>query len=85
MSDKQAVTRLEISISKQKLYMYLGDKLLKRYPVSTSKYGAGNKADSNKTPLGLHRIVGRFGRNARSGAIFKRRRDTGKVVRAGAD
>ena len=49
--------------------------------ISTSKYGAGNKAGSNKTPLGLHRIVSKIGRNACIGTIFKRRRNTGKIVR----
>jgi L,D-peptidoglycan transpeptidase YkuD (ErfK/YbiS/YcfS/YnhG family) len=84
MSEKQAVPRLEISISKQRLYVYLGSKLLKRYLVSTSKYGVGNSMGSNKTPLGLHRIAGKFGRNARLGTIFRKRRNTEKIARVGA-
>ena len=78
---------LRIKISNQMLYVNAGDKIKKSYEVSTSKYGIGNKVGSNKTPLGLHRIVGKFGRNARLGAIFKRRRDTGKMPKTsvGAD
>ena len=66
------------------LYVNAGDKIKKSYEVSTSKYGVGNKMGSNKTPLGLHRIAGKFGRNARLGAIFKKRRLTGKLVKLGA-
>lgn len=72
---------LRIKISSQILYVCLGDKVEKRYEISTSKYGVGNKAGSNKTPLGLHRIVSKIGRNARIGTIFKRRRNTGKIIR----
>jgi len=72
---------LRIKISSQILQVYLGDKIKSKYKISTSKYGAGNKAGSNKTPLGLHRIVSKIGRNACIGTIFKRRRNTGKIVR----
>ncbi len=34
---------------------------LHRYPVSTSKYGAGCENGSEKTPLGLHRIKDKLG------------------------
>jgi len=45
------------------------------------KYGTGNRWGSNKTPLGLHRIVSKIGRNASKGTIFRRRRNTGKIAR----
>lgn len=72
---------LKVIISKQKVILFKDDRIVKYYPVSTSKYGIGNKVGSNKTPLGLHRIASKIGRNARFGAIFKRRRNTGKIVR----
>lgn len=53
-----------ISVSKQKLYLTKGEKIVKKYPISTSKYGIGSKDRSNKTPLGVHRIVSKIGRNA---------------------
>ena len=34
---------------------------LHRYSVSTSKYGTGSQNNSNKTPLGLHRIKDKIG------------------------
>jgi len=73
---------VEIKISEQRLYLYLDNKIIRSYPISTSKYGVGNKLGSNKTPLGLHQIVSKIGRNASLGAIFKYRRNTGKIARA---
>ena len=35
--------------------------VLHSYPVSTSKFGTGSQNNSNKTPLGLHRIKDRIG------------------------
>jgi len=80
MNEKQLV-EIKVKISEQKLYLVSGCKLIKDYSVSTSKYGIGNKISSNKTPLGLHRIVSKIGRNACLGTIFKRRRNTGKIAR----
>lgn len=72
---------LRIKISRQTLCVLEGDKVRKTYKVSTSKYGTGNKDGSNKTPLGLHSISNTIGRNARSGSIFKRRRNIKKIAR----
>ncbi|MFH1698779.1 MAG: L,D-transpeptidase [Candidatus Omnitrophota bacterium] len=72
---------ITIKISKQELYLFENSQILKSYPVSTSKYGIGNKSGSNKTPFGLHRISNKIGRNAPVGAIFVKRRNTGKVIK----
>ncbi len=74
-------TKLLIKIYEQKLFLLKDDKIIKQYPVSTSKYGLGNKFGSNKTPLGLHRISSKIGGNALIGAIFIKRRNTGKVTK----
>ena len=52
------VARIVVSIEKQELYTlnHQGD-TLNTYPCSTSKYGTGNRQNSNKTPLGIHRIA----------------------------
>lgn len=73
---------VEIKISEQRLCLYAANKIIKSYSVSTSKYGVGNRSGSNKTPLGLHQIVNKIGRNVPLGAIFKRRRNTGKIVKS---
>ena len=72
---------VRINISEQMLYLYSDKKIIKFYPISTSKYGIGNKTGSNKTPLGLHHIVSKIGRNASFGAIFKRRKNTEKIAK----
>ena len=50
---------IEVDLSAQTLYLFCDNKnhkIVKIYPISTSKYGIGNQAGSNKTPLGWHRI-----------------------------
>ena len=79
-----------VDIFTQKLFLYQSCKLLANrlvennsigsYPISTSKYGIGNQAHSNKTPLGLHRIEEKIGANAPLGTIFKARQNTGKIA-----
>jgi lipoprotein-anchoring transpeptidase ErfK/SrfK len=69
-----------VKISKQRLYLYKNRKLVKQYAVSTSRYGAGNKQGSNKTPLGRHRIASKIGRNARKCEVIRNRHRTGKLV-----
>ena len=73
--------KIIIDISKQKLYLYkMDNELIKDYPISTSKYGIGSKANSGKTPLGLHKIENKIGDNAQIGTIFKGRKNTGKIA-----
>lgn len=74
-----------VSISKQKLYFLKGEKIIQRYPVSTSKYGTGNKEGSNKTPLGVHCISNKIGKNAEIGSIFKSCRNTRKIAEVDID
>lgn len=53
---------IKINITEQQLILLDdGGKLLHQYPVSTSKYGAGNQNGSEQTPLGLHRIKEKMG------------------------
>ncbi len=69
-----------ISVSHQKLYLYYDDRLVKTYPVSTSRFGSGNKDGSFMTPLGAHRIKAKIGDGAPLGTIFKGRKDTHRVA-----
>ncbi len=52
---------LFISIKNQKLYHIQNEKIIYTYLISSSKYGKGNKIDSNKTPIGLHKIKEKHG------------------------
>lgn len=53
---------ININVTDQQLRLLDEDgKLIKQYPVSTSKYGTGNENGSEQTPLGLHRIKDKLG------------------------
>ena len=87
-ADVPVAYRIDIDISEQVLYLYCryadSNEEVKTYPVSTSKYGIGNKAHSNKTPLGLHHIKGKIGDGAPSGTIFKGLKNTGRIAKINA-
>ena len=74
-----------VSISKQKLHLIKNAEIIKTYPISTSKYGIGNKKGSHKTPLGMHRISEKEGEGAEIGAIFRWCRNTGKIAKIYTD
>jgi UDP-N-acetylmuramate--alanine ligase len=69
---------LVVSIEKQTLLVCANDIILERYNVSTSRFGNGNRENSLKTPLGVHRIREKYGANAPAGRIFRDREDTGE-------
>ena len=72
---------IQVVIKEQMLYFLNNAKVEKRYPISTSKYGNGNKSGSNKTPLGDHLICSKIGKNAPLGSVFVKCRNTGKLAR----
>ncbi len=78
VSTKIPDTYLFVNIQTQLLSLIEYDTILKKYPVSTSKHGTGNKADSFQTPLGIHRITEKIGSGSPAGRIFKDRKDTGE-------
>ena len=61
LHNKECHELLFVSIKKQKLYHIQNDSIIMEYIISSSAYGIGSKAGSNKTPIGLHRIAGKFG------------------------
>jgi len=69
---------LVVSIEAQKLFVCSGDTIVDRYDASTSRFGIGNRENSLKTPLGLHRIREKFGSDAPAGRVFRDREDTGE-------
>jgi len=81
-------SKIRVDISEQQLYLYCsyadGKEEVKTYPVSTSKFGIGNKAGSDKTPLGQHIIKHKIGDGAPEGTIFKARKNTGKIAEMNA-
>lgn len=76
-------TGIWISINHQELRLIENDRLIKRYPCSTARAGAGSVQDSAKTPLGWHRIGAKLGDNLAAGAVLKDRRWTGRLWASG--
>ncbi|MCY3939591.1 MAG: L,D-transpeptidase [Gammaproteobacteria bacterium] len=68
-----------VEISRQTLQLLEGGKVLGRWPVSTSRYGPGELADSMGTPRGRHRIRASIGEGQPPGAVFVGRRATGEI------
>lgn len=58
------------------------DRVIQYYPVSTSKFGLGQKMDSFKTPAGIHIIARKIGVNEPPGRVFKSRKATGDICLA---
>ena len=70
---------IEIDAGKQELRLLAGGRVLKRYAVSTSKNGLGEKNGSLCTPRGRHIVRAKVGSGQPPGAVFVRRRPTGEV------
>jgi hypothetical protein len=79
-----AQTSMIISTADQRMAVFHGDKVVAQYPVSTSRYGLGDRSQSYETPLGIFTVASRVGEGAPLGAVFKGRRITGEVVSANA-
>jgi UDP-N-acetylmuramate--alanine ligase len=69
---------LVVSIEEQTLLVCANDTIIERYDASTSRFGNGNRENSLKTPLGLHRIKEKYGAGAPPGRVFRDREDTGE-------
>ena len=71
---------LRVSVSAQRLDLVGDDgRVIRSFPVSTAKKGTGSEPDSNKTPLGWHRICKKIGDGAAPGTQFVGRRPTGRI------
>lgn len=75
---------MEVSIPQQKMAVYNGGKMVKTYPVSTSKFGLGDTEGSYKTPLGKFEVAEKIGAGKPFGAVFKSRKWTGEVLKPNA-
>ena len=73
-----------VSVHDQKLALLEKGNLVATYPVSTSKFGLGDRPGSFGTPLGELEIANKIGDGAPAGTVFKDRRRTGELVAANA-
>lgn len=69
-----------VSVRDQKMAVMRNGRVIKTYPVSTSKFGLGDKKGSCRTPLGAHRIASKIGTGQPKGMVFKSRKPTGECV-----
>lgn len=62
----------------QELCLLKGDLVIKKYPISTSRFGLGEKYGSLKTPRGTHRVKEKYGSAISPlGTAFKGRKRIG--------
>jgi lipoprotein-anchoring transpeptidase ErfK/SrfK len=73
-----ASLRIEVSIGTQRLHLYDGQRLMRSWDCSTSKFGLGSMEGSNKTPLGSFIVKEKHGDAAECGTIFKSRQPVGQ-------
>jgi lipoprotein-anchoring transpeptidase ErfK/SrfK len=69
--------QITIHVPSQTLDLLDGETLLRRYAISTSRFGVGTEEGSNKTPPGHFRIKEKHGDGALPGEIFVSRQPTG--------
>ena len=72
--------RIIISVRDQKLMVVENGQRAAVYPVSTSKFGLGDRWGSMATPLGWLQVAEKIGDHAPVGAVFHKRRFTGEIL-----
>ncbi len=74
--------RMEIvvSVAEQKMALMKDGHIVRKYAVSTSRFGLGDACNSYRTPLGLLKISRKIGDGLPAGAVLKRRHPTGEVL-----
>ena len=80
----KANTSILVSVPEQKLVLLQNGLRVAQFPISTSKFGLGDRSRSYATPLGALAVASKVGANAPQGAVFKGRRFTGEVLRPNA-
>jgi lipoprotein-anchoring transpeptidase ErfK/SrfK len=73
-----------VSVPDQELALLARGKIVKRFPISTSKFGTGDALGSYRTPLGETFVSAKIGDGLPSGAVIKNRNATGEIVKANA-
>ncbi len=79
MSTGKTEQIIEIALAAQRLRLRRGDRILLDAPVSTAVKGAGEIADSERTPRGWHVICEKIGGGLPVNTVFVGRRPTGEI------
>lgn len=72
-------TEIVVSLTDQRLTVVRDGAAVATFPVSTSRFGPGEAADSLCTPRGRHVVRARIGEGLPAGAVLKGRRPTGEI------
>ena len=73
-----------ISVPDQKLAIIQNGAPVAEYPISTSRYGVGDRFGSYATPVGSMQVAQKIGEGCPQGTVFKGRQPTGEVLRPNA-
>lgn len=71
---KPGATVIVVRTEVQKLHLIKDGRILRSFPVSTSKYGIGSLKESNRTPPGTHRVKKKIGAGLEIGTLLKYRK-----------
>ncbi|MEP7070831.1 MAG: L,D-transpeptidase [Verrucomicrobiota bacterium] len=69
-----------VSVREQRLMLLQDGYRVATFPVSTSKFGIGNRWNSMATPTGFLQVAQKIGDHAPVGAVFHNRRFTGEIL-----
>lgn len=73
--------RIVVSVEEQHMVTFEDTTPRKKYPVSTSRFGLGDKLHSCCTPLGRLEVVDIIGQGLPKGALLRGRQPTGEILR----
>lgn len=83
-SGKDTSHKMIVSVRDQKMLLVRDGAPVRTYKISTSKFGIGDRPNSNCTPTGRLQVAKKIGENQPIGAVFKNRRPTGEVLKPNA-
>lgn len=73
------VPAIEIDLTRQALRLTEDSRLIREYPVSTARNGAGERSGSECTPRGRHKIHRKIGADCPVNSVFTGRAPTGEI------
>ena len=73
-----------VSVPDQRLAVLQDGSRVKQFPISTSKFGLGDRPRSYATPLGTLQVAAKIGNGAPVGAVFHGLHPTGEILRPNA-
>lgn len=76
---------LVVDVRGQSMTLFEGPRIVRVFPISTSKFGLGFEEGSFKTPVGRFVISEKFGDGVPLGSVFRARVPTGAIAREGGD